>query len=97
MIIFGFNSWVYSHSFLGLCITSKSQGSPYLTIHGPENTFGMYEKSKSFLGQHLNSFDKEFTVHSHKISDGVFENNEMIARHISLNSSKINVKSPKPR
>ena len=57
----------------------------------------MYEKSKSFLGQHLNSFDKEFTVHSHKISDGVFENNEMVARHIPLNSGKINVKSPKPR
>ena len=81
----------------GLCITNKDQGSPYLTIHGPENTFEMYEKSKSFLGQHLNSFDKEFTVSCHKISDGVFENNDLIARHIPLNSGKIDVKSPKPR
>ena len=57
----------------------------------------MYEKSKSFLGQHLNSCEKEFTVYSHKISDGVFENNEVIARHIPLDSGKIDVKSPKPR
>ena len=75
---------------IGMCLSVRSSGGPDMTIHGPEGCLLLYESTKHFVAL------SHFEVKSHQVSDGIFEDNVMTARHVPLSLDKP-VISPDPK